>query len=180
MTRTIAATCGALAVAAIAASAQVPPSSTPSAPRPAQSTRTMSEDKTVTVTGCVKPWGPGEAPPPLTAPSTSRPTHPVAAMRAGDSAKYSLSNVQAVGEEAVASSYSLTAVSTVNLSAHVNHKVEVSGTVMRDVTEPPPATTAATPVPPGTPPTTAAEVAAARATPTLRVTSLKMVATSCP
>jgi hypothetical protein len=178
MTRTIAATCGALAVAAIAASAQVPPSSTPSAPRPAQSTRTMSEDKTVTVTGCVKPWGPGEAPPPLSAPSTSRPTDPVAAMRAGDSAKYSLSNVQAVGEEAVASSYSLTAVSTVNLAAHVNHKVEVSGTVMRDVTEPPSATTA--PAPAATPPTTAAAIAAARATPTLRVTSLKMVATSCP
>jgi hypothetical protein len=178
MTRTIVTTCGALVVAAVAASAQTPPSPTPSAPRPAQSTRTMTEDKTVTVTGCVKPWGPGEAPPPMTAPSTSRPTDPVAAMRAGDAAKYSLSNVQAVGEDAVAASYSLTAVSTVNLAAHVNHKVEVSGTVMRDVSESPSATAA--PTPPGTPPTTAGAIAAAKATPTLRVTTLKMIATSCP
>ena len=207
MTRTIASACGALVVATFAASAQTPPSPTPIAPRPTQSTRTMTEEKTVTVTGCVKPWqGPGDATmrdrmgTPSGTPSTqpdsptaarptdppaTRPADPPAAMRAADAGKFTLENVMSVNEEADASVNTLTAESTVNLNAHLNHKVEVTGAVMHESPDPPTATPPSAtatrpPVPPGTPPTAAAATTAARSAPTLRVTTLKMVSTTCP
>ena len=157
MTRTILSFCGALAAATTIASAQTPPASQQPAIPSAVSTpspQDMNDDhaRKVSVTGCVLPFA---AP---------------AATASGQ--QFMLSNVAmptpSAGETmkawSPASSYILQSGSSVDLSKHLNHKVEITGTVD------------------GAAATDASAPAAASGTPaqTFHVTSLKMVSATCP
>jgi hypothetical protein len=190
MKHTILAACGALAVAGtMTLSAQTPtPAPRPPSPTPAPSTPTMSnprsDEKTVTVTGCLKTWDSsmGQAP---------------AAATATAGAKYVLTNVEAEGASpgatregatetsgsSVESQYALTADASVKLAAHLNHKVRVTGKASRMTDHS--ATGASRPMDPaakpGDPPRTGMDKAHKNAMwSTLNVTSLTMISATCP
>ena len=175
MTRQVLATCGAMAIAGLAVSAQSPQPSTaqPPSTQPAASARASDSDKLLTVTGCVARAG-------STSPTSS-------AGAAGSTDGFILTNAQlgskaksspdspaattppaaSTGPRSTASSYTLKAQGAgVDLSAHLNHKVTVTGTLDSM------ASSSA-----GTPSATDARPAAAM--PTLNVTSLTMVSSSC-
>lgn len=195
MTLHILAACGALAVAGVVIGAQTPPPSQPPTTRPPAATEPRADRDSrapVTLTGCVKP---------LDASMASRRGRETAEAatstdRSGSDAKqYVLTNVEpaagssatkpsttpagsAASHAAMSDTYILKAgASSVNLSAHVNHKVEVTGTRSDDKSSG--ASTAAKPGTPGSP--ARGEGADDDDTPaTLTVTALKMVSTTCP
>jgi hypothetical protein len=107
MTRTIIATCGALALAGLTASAQ--------SPRPqSQSQAPMSGGETVTITGCVNEWDStlGMKRSDVASPQTaSAPRQFILTSRSGDDG----------------TTYMLEG-TTANLRAHINHTVEITGT----------------------------------------------------
>lgn len=148
MKHAIIAACGAVTVAGtIALSAQTPPTpARPQTPQPSQSTPSRTDDRTTTLTGCLKAWdatmsGPsaGAVTPGATAGSTP----------AAPGGKFVLTNVRpdsggtAASGSATTSApttmpsagngdtkqYVLTADSGVNLAAHNNHQVRVTGKV---------------------------------------------------
>jgi hypothetical protein len=123
MTRTLMAACGACAIAGLTAMAQ-----TPASPPPTPSTQSASRTETsLTLIGCLQYWdGATDA----TRGASSTP----ARRPAGPGAKYMLSNVESrsQGGGLPATSYALTGDAKVNLAGHVNHKVQVSGTMAAD------------------------------------------------
>jgi hypothetical protein len=112
----------------------------PDAPRPPAATG--ADAKAITVTGCV-----------AGGPAAFTLSNAMAATKPGDSA---------VGTSGISSSYDLTASAGVDLSSHVGHKVEVTGTPMAASGSAAPSAGA------GKPPA-----------PKLTVTAVKMVSTSC-
>ena len=167
------AACGLMAIAGFTASAQTPapqqPASATATARPSTDTR-GSDSKNVTLTGCV--------------------TAASAASASADGAKYTLTNVQQGASSASASTpsssdatrasgnsgktYQLKADSTVDLSAHVNHKVQIVGTLDKGAHP----TSADSP----TSPSAAGKTERAHESmksPTLNVSSVTMVSSSC-
>jgi hypothetical protein len=180
MRNTIVAACGAWAIAGICVAAQTPSSqSSPTTP-PGHAARS-AEGSVITVTGCLKPW---------TAAADRGATPSAAgAERAADSAgKFMLSDVTANSAAGVThASYMLKADASVNLAAHLNHKVEITGTLT-----PPAHSSSDKSSTSATSPTSApsqdraatsapgyASSSASGKTPTLKVQSVKMVADTC-
>lgn len=175
MKNTIAAACGAWAIAGICVVAQTPAGqSSPSTP-PGQTARS-AEGSSITVTGCLRPW--------TAAADRGATPSPAAADRGSDSAgKFILSNVDANSAAGVThASYVLKADASVDLAAHLNHKVEITGTLT------PPAHSASdksssSAASPGQPQEKAAASAASATapgkTPMLKVQGVKMVADTC-
>ena len=201
MSPNIFAACGVLVVAGLTASAQTP-QTTPSQPTsPATSQKPMDAGGPVTVTGCLAAWdgksmsSSGPSTDAGTAASSSAP----ASGATGAGASYVLTSVQQgtgsasttsrASSASVAGKYLLKADSTVNLSAHLNHKVTVTGTLDKmsahtgsDVSANAPSSTD----PPRTDkPATASESAGAHdmgsmKPQTLKVTNVTMVSATCP
>ena len=197
MSKTVLALCGALAIAGLTLAAQ-----TPQTTRPDQPTPSATSDSTLTVTGCLKPWtasmtGGAPAPNPESgAPTTtgaeamyvltdiddsggkpgSRAGTTGATAAPGTGASGSTSNPQAM--------YLLKPKdATVNLSQHVNHKVQVSGTVSSDSTRSGSSTSPM--AKPGDPPSSTSPrdmspTSAAGKPATLTVGSITMVSSTCP
>lgn len=156
----IVATFGACAIAGLTATAQTP--TTSSTPTPTtQSAR--SPETTLTLVGCLNYWDGSRDR--KARPGSSGVARPPAS---GPSAKYMLSNIESrsQGGGVPAASYALTGDSAVNLAGHVNHKVQVSGTIAAD---------------PNGNPSAGVKPADASATslPTLKVTSVKMLESTC-
>lgn len=179
MKHAILATCGALTLAGtIAVSAQTPVR--PPAPQPSPTTPSRTDDRSITVTGCLKTWDEKGG---------MVPTGGAAGTR------YVLTNLE--GDKAAAGmtsgpstllpqQYVLMPDSTVNLTPHVNHKVTLTGktsTAMPEHAEPGmrPAEAGARPADPAQPGTPHAGMGAMdKAFATLSVSSLTMVAATCP
>jgi hypothetical protein len=182
MTRHVFATCGAIAIAGLTVTAQSPQPSTaqPPATQPAtsQSARASDSDKMLTVTGCLARAG-------SSASATSSPS------AAGSSGGFILTNAQSKamstpdnpastappgassGPRATASSYALKAQGAgVDLSQHLNHKVTVTGTIDSMAGS----SAAASP---SSPPSATDSARPAATMPTLNVTSVTMVSSSC-
>ena len=163
MTHTLLAACGACAIAGLTAVAQ-----TAAPPAAAPSTQSASSRETsLTLIGCLKYWdGATNATRGATSTPVRRP--------AGPSAKYMLSNVESrsQGGGVPGTSYALTGDSKVNLAGHVNHKVQVSGTIAAD-NYGNPATGTSSPA--------RAKPSEARDTslPTLKVTAVTMLESTC-
>lgn len=183
MKRTILAACVSLAVAGLTVAAQTPQTSPPQAQAPA-ATSPSGNAGTMTVTGCLKPWS---------GTSTTTPAEPTA-KSAGD-VMYQLTNIEdntkkpgtAAGSASTAphNTYLLKAKDqTVNLSQHLNHKVQVTGTVSSESTMSPGASATKPSTPPSTPPSEAPgrDIAASAANKpaTLIVSSITMVSATCP
>ena len=192
MKHVILATCGALAVAgALTVSAQTPTSTPrPPSPTPAPSTPTMSnsaDDKPITVSGCLKTWDNSMG----TAPAGSGATTYVLTNVESDdtmakgkpeSTAAKPESTTATRPTTAASQYIVTAASSVNLAAHLNHKVRVSGTTSK-MTDPSGAGTtppSAEPQKPGDPARPATDRAGDKGPAKLNVTSLTMVSATCP
>jgi len=138
------AACGAVTLAsAMTLSAQTPaqpPATRPQTPAPTQPA-TRTDHSAVTVTGCLKPWDNamgGGAADPMAKPGDpmAKPGDPMAKPGAPmASSRWVLTNVQtdkAMGQtpsHPQASQYIVTAGTGVNLTAHVNHQVRITGTV---------------------------------------------------
>lgn len=135
MTSTTIATSAALALAsAIALSAQTPTLPRPTDPKPSQTAPARTDDKTMTVAGCLKAWDAAA----VTTPATPATTGAAGAM----AGKYLLTNVVRFGaagstgttppaqvSAAGGTQYVVMAESNVNLAAHVNHQVQITGTL---------------------------------------------------
>lgn len=131
-TLTIATSAGLALVGAITLSAQTPVPARPTDPKPAQEMPARTDDKTMTVFGCLKAWDAAGVTPPAT---------PATAGAAGAPAgKYLLTNVVRFGaagntgatppaqaSAAGGTQYVVMAESNVNLAAHVNHQVQITG-----------------------------------------------------
>lgn len=179
------ATCSALAVAsAVTLSAQTPPAPRPGAPQPSATTPARTDDRSITVTGCLKAWEPKTE---QTPGAPHRPNTTVAAT----TDKFLLANVEGEGSGTPGAAttpglkqYLVLADSGVNLAPHLNHKVRITGKV-----------DAKPPVPPVPAPTTAeAQAQKEEATPgaapahpkdedvisTLHASAVSMVAATCP
>ena len=197
MRHTLIATCGAIAIVGLTASAQTPrPSTDPS--RPEQ--RAGDAGRPVTVTGCLKAWeGSGDA----ASPSSSASTPSTAASSA--TKRYVLTNIEersgasgtssttppssaspsasssSADASPAAKRFILNAGSSVNLSQHVNHKVQVTGTIdtmaHSGATDTP--RTGSTPSTPSAS-DTARHTGEAMKMHSLTVSSLTMIATTCP
>ena len=135
MTHTFYAACGALAVAGtltVSAQTPTPPDARPQAPPPTPSTpstQSRADDKPVTLTGCLKAEAADPGRPSSTAPESAT------------GSRFVLTNVQGdamgmtkpgAGQEsktasAVGTQWVLTAAAGVNLAAHLNHQVRVTG-----------------------------------------------------
>jgi hypothetical protein len=194
MSRTILAACAGLALASLTAAAQTPPTSSQpqiSAPMPAPSDLT-----TMTVTGCLKPWNAamtdaGTTTPEAGAPSVGSRDPQYVLTDVDDSSRKPASSATTPSNtqpRSTASSmshamYLLKAKdSSVNLSQHVNHKVQVTGSVLSDSSLRMPSTTGqTTSIPkPIDPSTTSRDTSSAAGKPaTLTVSALTMVSSSC-
>ena len=180
--RTTMLTACAMLVAGLAVSAQTPQtppqSSTPSTSAP----RSTDAAGPMPVTGCLAAWD-GKS---MTgrADSASPSGSPGAAVSTTGTT-YMLTNVHGSGSSSssgAASSFLLTGDSSVNLSAHLNHKVQITGAVDKGAEN-----SSATPSQ-TTPPSDAATASAdsrahdmgAMKPATLRVTSVTMVSATCP
>ena len=144
MTHPMIAACGVLVAGTLTLSAQAP-APAPQTPRPSPNTPARTDDKTMTVTGCLKPADASQtAPAPSATPSTTAPA-----------SRFMLTNVEAdtgsaaggststakpsrpAPEESPAAGtmtsagnrYILMPDAGVNLAAHVNHKVRITGTL---------------------------------------------------
>ena len=123
-------------------------------PTPTKQSAENSETP-LTLVGCVKYWdGATDRKPSAT------PSGPVRQPVSGPSAKYMLSNIESRNQSGGVpmASYALTGDSAVNLAGHVNHKVQVSGMLAGEK----PADRTGTSLP------------------TLKVTSVKMLESTCP
>lgn len=135
MKHAIIAACGAVAVAGtLTLAAQTPPR--PQAPRPSPSTPSRTDEKAITVTGCLKAWDATTG----AAAATPAPADTVAGAPAG---RFVLTNVEpdvidgaseaaptsgaAARSTTESKQYVLTADAGVNLAAHLNHKVRLTG-----------------------------------------------------
>ena len=170
--------CGALALAGLTVTAQTPQPS-PAQPQTPQPT-------TITVTGCVtaadESMSAGRA--------AEAPGREASGTSKSDAAsKYMLTSVEhatdtakagARGEVEHHTSYALTTEgSTVDLSKHLNHKVELTGTLDQTTRRSPQAASTGTSGSTGTA-TVGRDASAMRMpAPTLKVTSLKMVSATC-
>ena len=164
----IATTCAGLIVSALLGQAQTP-APQPQAPKPDTQKVTpevQAKPKTqmvdVTRVGCLKTWQPGQ-------PDATRVPEP----KIGT---YILTPLYADPTRASVDmpTYVLVGGSTVNFSAHVNHKVEISGVEAVAQLPPTPQEIATAPaVRPENKPDT-------RTMPSLTVQSLKMISTACP
>ena len=175
----ILAACGVLAVAGtVTVSAQTPTSP----PRPAPSTPTMSKpdagDKTITVTGCLKSWDSSMGTPPAGTGGTAY----VLTNVETDSTMAKKPESATARTDATASQYIVTAASSVNLAAHLNHKVRLSGTTSKMADHSGAATTPRSePAKPGEPASPAMDrTSADKAHPKLNVTSVTMISATCP
>ena len=170
MTRQVLATCGAMAIAGLTLTAQSPQPSTaqPPSTQPAASARASDSDKLLTITGCVARAGAAS---------------PTASAGAASSGGFILTNAQfgkamsspdsatappaaSTSPRPAASSYTLKAQGAgVDFGAHLNHKVTVTGTLdtMAGSSSSPSAT----------------DARPAAAMPTLNVTTVTMVSSSC-
>jgi hypothetical protein len=191
--------CGAFAVAStLTLAAQTPPTPQTPKPSPTAPAAARTDEKTITVSGCLKAWDAA-----ANAPATGTPTTPGTTAGAPAS-RFVLTNVQpdtmaprtetattpgassttAMGPK----QYVLTADAGVNLAAHLNHQVRVTGkaTSMADhsaagSTRPgDPARPGTVPAPkPTDPAPTTAVNDMAKAWSTLAVTSVTMVSATC-
>jgi hypothetical protein len=119
-------------------------------PSPTSSGTGSTSPQTITVTGCVTPDT-------MATPGTGSP-------------RFVLSSVEPQGgarSRSTVTGYTLTPAADVNLSMHLNHKVQITGTVDTAATSSP---TSAQPSSPNT----------SSAMPAFRVTSVKMVSSTCP
>ncbi len=192
MTHAIFATCGALVVAGgLTMAAQAPTQPRPQTPAGSPSTPAPTDDRTVTAAGCLKAWEAttGGA---ATAPPAASATSPVA--------KYVLTNVEDEATSArpetkpstdtmakpstgmMTKQYILVAESGVNLAAHLNHKVRVTGKVSPAMDHSAaPATRPSDPAKPDQTPRTGMDrTGMDKSWSTLTVSSLTMVSATCP
>jgi hypothetical protein len=193
--------CGVLVVAGFTASAQTPQTPPSQPTSPATSQKSMDAGGSVTVTGCLAAWdgksmsgsGPG------TDAGSTAPSSAPASGPTGAGASYVLTSVQqgtgsasttsSASSAGVAGKYLLKADSTVNLSAHLNHKVTVTGTL--DKMSPDSGGGASAGAPASTDPPRTDKPATASGSErahdmgsmkpqTLKVTSVTMVSATCP
>jgi hypothetical protein len=144
---------------------------------------TRAEEKTLTVTGCLKTWDAAMSPTGAASSGASTPSAstPVATRFVLTNVESDMTSGSAAGSAvAVASQYAVTADASVNLSTHVNHKVRITG----KATPPAPATAPSSSTATGTRPTdperTGDRMAAMpKPMATLAATSLTMVSASC-
>ena len=205
MTRNIFAACGALAIAGLTVSAsQTPPPAQPGTP----STQPMGSGQSVTVTGCLKPWTGSSSTMGTTGAAGATGTTGTASTgaAAGASGQFVLTNVEKSGSMGSATSGTAPAASpsamgaqnqyllraegtTVNLSAHLNHKVELTGRAAADSRGTSGAATTGTTgtgtagtgtTGTATSGTGMSGAAGGTTPPTLTVTALKMVSATCP
>jgi hypothetical protein len=157
MRNTIAIACGACVIAGLTATAQ-----TPSYPTPAPTTQSAASAETsLTLVGCLNYWDGS-----VDKKARPNPSRTARQPVSGPSARYMLSNVESRNQSGGVplASYALTGDSAVNLAGHVNHKVQVSGTIAADQY--------------GNPSQRAD--ASGTSLPTLKVTSMKMLESTCP
>lgn len=207
MKHAIIAACGAFGIAGtLTLSAQTPPTPPrPQTPQPSATTPSRTDERTTTLTGCLKAWDATTNTPAAGA------TAPGAATSAGAPAgKFVLTNVQtdtmtsangstakpesATSGAASASGdtrqYVLTADSGVNLAAHLNHQVRVTGkaTAMADhsamgMARPGEATRPGEMTKPGTTPDPSRPSTdrdnMGKAWPTMTVSSVTMISATC-
>jgi len=151
MKKLLALYCGLVVFMAVVA-AQTPP-------RTSSGASSTTSPQTITVTGCITP--------------------DTMATSSTDSPRFVLSSIEPQGgagnpsaspaaqTRSTVTGYSLKPAADVNLSAHLNHKVQITGTLDTATTSSP---TSAQPSSPNT----------SSAMPALRVTSVKMVSSTCP
>jgi hypothetical protein len=186
----IIAACGAIAVAGtMTLSAQTQPRPTP---RPAPSTPSRTDEKTTTVTGCLKAWDAAAGAPATDATAPAAPAqrfvltniepNPMSAPSEGAPARAGGAGTMGTKQ------YVLTADTGVNLAAHLNHKVRVTGKAIThtehsaaETTRPPETTRPGeVPVPrPADPGRTIDRTDMATAWTTLAVSSVTMVSATC-
>ena len=157
MTHTLIAACAASALAGLTAFGQTPASRPPAG----------GPETTLSVVGCLRYWdGATDATKGATSTPARRP--------AGPSAKYMLSNIESrsQGGGVPGTSYALTGDSQINLAGHVNHKVQLSGTIAADRYGNPTSGSSAVDRP-------ASSEASPAAMPTLKVTALTMLESTC-
>ncbi|MGE4085843.1 MAG: hypothetical protein AB7H93_22870 [Vicinamibacterales bacterium] len=203
MKHAIYATFGAFAVAGTLTVAHTPTPSSPrpQTPSPSPSTPARTDDKTITVTGCLKAWdasmdtgrGGSTTPPATTAANRFVLSNVTADMSgtakpATGTATPGRPSPEAGGHSMGArddTQYVLTADSGVNLSAHLNHQVRVTGKMTEPADRPAPATRPTAPTPtrdpsrPGETPRTGDRMGADKAWSTIAVSSVTMISTSC-
>ena len=143
MTHPMIAACGVLVAGTLTLSAQAP-APAPQTPRPSQNTPARTDDKTMTVTGCLKPADASQAAPaPSATPSPAAPAsrfmltnvEPDTGSPAGGStaaakpAKPAPEESPAAGTmtNAAGKQYTLVPDAGVNLAPHLNHKVRITG-----------------------------------------------------
>ena len=119
-------------------------------PRTTSAASSTTSPQTITVTGCVTPDT-------MTSPGTGSPRFVLSSIEPQGSA----------GTRSTVAGYTLTPSADVNLGMHLNHKVQITGTVD---TATPSSPTSTQPSSPNT----------SSAMPALRVTSVKMVSSTCP
>lgn len=157
--------CGIMATTAVL-SAQTP--QTPANPTTSstQTTTTRQASQPVTITGCVTPD--------VTSASATSTTNP----------RFMLSNIQpTVGtsdasRNSAVTSYILMPGADVNLGDHLNHKVQITGTV--DSSSTTTSSSSQTSSPSTTATTSSSTQSASAAVPSFRVTSVKMLSETCP
>ena len=175
MTRQVLATCGALAIAGLAVTAQSPQPSTaqPPSTQPAAYARASDSDKLLTITGCVARAASTSPTSSASAASSSggfiltNAQYGSKAMSSPDSPAATTPPAASTGPRSTASSYTLRAQGAgVDFAPHLNHKVTVTGTI--DMAGSSPASAPS-----------ATDARPAAAMPTLNVTSVTMVSSSC-
>jgi hypothetical protein len=150
---------------------------------PETQSRSTGAGQPITVTGCVQQASPGAS-------SSNAFKLTDASMGAGakSSSESSASSSAARSAEAAGAldEYTLSADSSVNLSQHVNHKVEITGTIANDSstsgassTTSPGAAPGSTPQDTTNPGAMSSRSASSLGTPTLKVTSVRPIASSC-
>lgn len=184
--------CGALVMAAAASAAAQTPEQ-----RPTTSTASSAESvKSVTISGCLKPADPAS----LSAPSARTTESPALGGPNVMTTDYRLEKAEMKGAPAAGSTasthdaYVVRAESaSVNLAAHLNHTIEVTGVVAPTTTDPKAGTLGATPASPETtttPPPPAGRpaegatmpdrsMAHGMSTPVVTVTAVKMISATC-
>jgi len=161
--------------ASLAAQTPAPGSSpSPTYPAPAAASRPSSGNDKINVTGCVESSG-------ATAFKLTK-VADASKSAAGDASKPESTGAprsDSMGPkdpEALLDQYTLTADPSINLSQHVNHKVTVSGTVSKTAASSSPSVSSPSPNPQAGNAAGGVDSPGAAA---LKVTSLKMVASSC-
>jgi hypothetical protein len=140
--------CG-LVVSMAVLAAQTPPPTT-------SGTSSAASPQTITVTGCVTPDT-------MANPSTDSPRFVLSSIDPQGGAGNPSASPAAQARSTV-TGYTLKPAADVNLGAHLNHKVQITGTLET-------ATTSSA---------TSAQPSSSSAMPALRVTSVKMVSSACP